>query len=431
MSRHYLFVTWDGAGSVPPELSVAGELVARGHRVSILADPTIGAEAGAIGADFRPWTEAPHIVSRRPEDDMLRDYEAKSPPQLIARLCERLIATPAGVQAAETTAAIRELGPDAVVASGLLVGPQIAAEAAGLPLFGLMGNIYPMPAPGLPPFGTGWRPGRGSLGRARDAAMARIGKRLWDRGLPVVNEARAGLGLGPLTTLWEQLDHAERILLLTSARFDFSGELPANVRYVGPRLDDPEWVEPWDPPAGDDPLVLVALSSGPQDQLTLLRKVIDALAGMPVRGVVTTGNAIDPADVPAPSHVQVLRSAPHNQVLEQAAAVITHGGHGTVVKTLAAGVPQLVVPMGRDQLDNAARVTARGAGRRVKASAKPAAIATALRRVVDDPGYRSAAERLGAALRADAESGDAIRELERFWDGASSPTDDLRPIARK
>jgi UDP:flavonoid glycosyltransferase YjiC (YdhE family) len=159
MSRHYLFVTWDGAGSVPPELSVARELVARGHRVSILADPTIGAEAGAIGADFRPWSEAPHIVSRRPEDDMLRDYEAKSPPQLIARLCERLIATPAGVQAAETTAAIRELGPDAVVASGLLVGPQIAAEAAGLPLFGLMGNIYPMPAPGLPPFGTGWRPG--------------------------------------------------------------------------------------------------------------------------------------------------------------------------------------------------------------------------------------------------------------------------------
>jgi UDP:flavonoid glycosyltransferase YjiC (YdhE family) len=430
MSRHYLFVTWDGAGSVPPELSVARELVSRGHRVSFLADPTIRAEAEAIGADFRPWREAPHIVSRRPEDDILRDYEAGSPPKLIARLCERLIARPAGVQAAETVAAIRELGPDIVVSSGLLIGPQMAAEAEGLPVFALMGNIYPMPAPGLPPFGTGWRPARGPLGRARDVVMSRIGRRLWDRSLPVVNEARAGLGLTPLATLWEQLDHAERVLLLTSVDFDFPGKLPANVRYVGPRLDDPEWVEPWQPPVGDDPLVLVSLSSGSQDQLALLRKVVEALAGMAVRGVVTTGNAIDPIDVPARPHLQVLRSAPHNQVLEQAAAVITHGGHGTVVKALTAGVPQLIVPMGRDQLDNATRVTARGAGIRVKLNTKPAAIAAALRRLLDDPAYRSAAESLGATLRADAESGDAIRELERLGDGSSSLNDELRPLAR-
>jgi UDP:flavonoid glycosyltransferase YjiC (YdhE family) len=421
MSSHYLFATWDGAGSVPPELSVARELIDRGHRVTVLADPTIRGEAEAIGAGFRPWREAPHIVSRRSEDDMLRDYEAKTPSQLIARLCERLIATPAAVQAAETSAAIDELRPDAVVSSGLLVGPQIAAEADGLPAFALMGNIYPMPAPGLPPFGTGWRPARGPLGRTRDAAMARIGRRLWDRGLPAVNAARAERGLAPLATLWEQLDHAERVLLLTSDQFDFPGELPANVRYVGPRLDDPEWVEPWQAPAGHDPLVLVSLSSGPQDQLELLRKVVSALAELPVRGVVTTGNAIDPTDVPAPAHIQVVRSAPHARILEEAAAVITHGGHGTVIKTLAAGVPQLVVPMGRDQLDNATRVTARGAGVKVKPSAKPAAIAAALRKLLGGPAYRSGAEKLGEKVRADAESGAAIRELERLRDG--SPTE--------
>jgi UDP:flavonoid glycosyltransferase YjiC (YdhE family) len=426
MSRHYLFVTWDGAGSVPPELSVARELIARGHRVSVLADPTIRAEAEAVGADFRPWREAPHIVSRRPEDVLMRDYDVGSPSKLIALMCDKLIATPAGVQAGETTAAIRELRPDAIVASGLLVGPQIAGEAQGLPVFGLMGNIYPMPARGLPPFGTGWRPGRGPLGRARDAAMARIGRGWWDRGLPAVNQARTDLGLAPLATLWEQLDHAERILVLTSAHFDFAGELPANVRYVGPRLDDPEWVEPWQAPPGDDPLVLVSLSSGPQDQLALLRKVVDALARMPVRGVVTTGNSIDPADVPAPPHVQVLRSAPHALVLEEAAAVISHGGHGTVVKALAAGLPQLILPMGRDQRDNATRVTVRGAGSQVKPSAKPAAIAAALRGVLDDPAYRSAAERLGALLRADSKSGEAIRELERLEDETPAPSAEVR-----
>ena len=428
MSKHYLFVMWDGAGSVPPEISVARELISRGHRVSVLADPTVRAEAEAVGAGFRSWREAPHITSRRPEGDMIRDYEAKSPPQMIARLTERLIARPAGVQASETVAAIRELRPDAVVSSGLLIGPQMAGEAEGLPVFALMGNIYPFPAPGLPPFGTGWRPARGPLGRGRDAAMARVGKHLWNRALPEVNAARAGLGLEPLDSMWDQLDRAERVLLLTSQSFDFPGRLPANIRYVGPRLDDPEWVEPWAAPPGDAPLVLVSLSSGSQDQLGLLRKIAAVLGTMPVRGVVTTGNAIDPADVPAPDNVQVVRSAPHNRVLEQAAAVITHGGHGTVVKTLAAGVPQLVVPMGRDQLDDASRVAARGAGLRLKPSAKPARIAAALRRLLDEPAYRAAAERLGADLRTDAASGDAVRELEKLGATTARPTDELAHV---
>jgi UDP:flavonoid glycosyltransferase YjiC (YdhE family) len=412
MSQHYLFVTWDGAGSVPPEISVARDLVARGHRVTMLGDPTIRTEAEAVGAEFRPWREAPHITSRRPEGDMIRDYEAKSPPQLIARLTERLIARPAAAQAAETVSAIRELDPDVLVSSGLLIGPQMAGEAEGLPVVALMGNIYPFPAPGLPPFGTGWRPARGALGRARDAAMSRLGKRLWNRALPDVNAARAGLGLGPVDSMWDQLDNAEKVLVLSSPSFDFPARLPENTRYVGPRLDDPEWVEPWEPPPGDDPLVLVSLSSGSQDQLGLLRSIVAALATMPVRGVVTTGNALDPSDVPSPAHVQVVRSAPHNRVLERASAVVTHGGHGTVVKTLAAGVPQLVIPMGRDQLDNATRVTARGAGVQLKPRATPAKIAAALGRVLDDPSYREAAGRLGAQLRMDAASGDAVRELE-------------------
>jgi UDP:flavonoid glycosyltransferase YjiC (YdhE family) len=55
MSRHYLFTLWDGAGTVPPELSVARALIQRGHRVTVLGDPTIEAEARAAGADFRPW----------------------------------------------------------------------------------------------------------------------------------------------------------------------------------------------------------------------------------------------------------------------------------------------------------------------------------------------------------------------------------------
>jgi UDP:flavonoid glycosyltransferase YjiC (YdhE family) len=146
----------------------------------------------------------------------------------------------------------------------------------------------------------------------------------------------------------------------------------------------------------------------------VLRRIAAALGELPVRAVVTTGNAIDPADVPAPANVQVVRSAPHSAILPHAAAVVTHGGHGTVVKALAAGVPLLVLPMGRDQLDNAARVVAQGAGLQLKPGAGSAAIAAGVRRLLDEPAHREAAGRLGALLREDARRDDAVRELEEL-----------------
>jgi UDP:flavonoid glycosyltransferase YjiC (YdhE family) len=410
---HFLFTLWDGAGSLPPELSVARALVDRGHRVSVLADPTAEREALAAGADFRPWRDAPHLRSRRPEDDVLRDYEARTPPQLIARLSERLICTPSAVQAAEATRAIEALRPDALVSSSMLLGPQVAGEAAGLPVTALMPNIYFLPVPGRPPFGTGWHPARGPIGRARDRAVTALGGRAWSKGLEPLNATRADFGLAPLAHVWEQLDHARRVLVLSSRAFDDPSPLPPNVRYAGARLGDPAWVEPWEPPAGDAPLVLVSLSSGAQDQLAVLRRIVAGVAALPVRAVVTTGHAIDPEEVPAPAHIQVLRSAPHSQVLAQASAVVTHGGHGTVLRSLAAGVPALVLPMGRDQLDNAARVVARGAGLRLKPSARPAAIAAAVRRLLDEPRHREGAGRVAERLRDEARRDEAADDLER------------------
>jgi MGT family glycosyltransferase len=202
------------------------------------------------------------------------------------------------------------------------------------------------------------------------------------------------------------------VLVLTSPSFDFPAQLPANVRYAGPRFDDPAWVEPWQAPPGDAPLVLVSLTTGYMDQLGVLRRIVEGVGGLHVRAVVTTGNAIDPADVPAPANVQVLRSAPHGAILEEASAVVTHGGHGTVIKALAAGVPALVLPMGRDQLDNAARVVARGAGLRLKPSASSGAIAAAVRRLLDEPEHREGARRLGAKLRAETQRDLAADEIE-------------------
>ena len=85
----------------------------------------------------------------------------------------------------------------------------------------------------------------------------------------------------------------------------------------------------------------------------------------------------------------------------------------------AAGVPLVVLPHGRDQADNAVRVSERGAGVTLERDAGPAAIASAVRTVLDDPGYREAAGRLGAAIRRDAAGSTLVDELEAVTGGFS------------
>ena len=415
-ARRYLVALVDAGGNVPPELGAVRRLVERGHAVTVLAEDATEPEVRAAGARFRRWHRAPNRPDRSPESDPSRDWECRNPWKLIERLIETQLVGPAGRYADDVDDAIARTRPDLVVCSMFALGAMIAAESAGIPFDVLFPNIYLLPAEGMPPFGLGWRPARGPLGRTRDRLVGGFSQRLWNRkGLERLNALRAGRGLPPLAHLWDQVHRARRELVMTSPDFDFPATMPAGVRYVGPVLDDPAWADQlWTPPPGDDPLVLVAMSSTFQDQLGCLQRIVVALGSLTVRGLVTTGQALDPARLRAPANVTVLASAPHRQVLEHAAVVVTHGGHGTVMKALAAGVPMLVLHHGRDQADNAARITARGAGIELGRTASPTAIADAVRRVLEDPSYRESAHRLGEAIRRDAASGALVRELEEL-----------------
>jgi len=414
--HNYLFALVDGGGNVPPELSAARRLVGRGHAVTVLAEDSIAPDVRSSGAVLRRWQRAPNRPDRKPGNDPSRDWECTYPWQLVDRLNETLIVGPAERYAQDVSHAIEATSPDLVVCSMFCVGAMIAAEQAGVPFDVLFTTIYPLPAEGIPPFGIGLRPARTFIGRWRDRTLNALAERLWDRGLRRLNALRSQHGLPPLAHVLDQLRSARRQLVQTSADFDFPGTLPPNARYVGPVLDDPAWAgnASWTPPPGQGPLVLVAMSSTFQDQIASLQRVVDALSTLPVRGVVTTGPALDPAALRPHANVTVVPSAPHRQVLQHAALVVTHGGHGTVIKTLAAGVPMVVLPHGRDQADSAARVAARGAGVVLKRSAEPAAIANVVGRILRDDSYRVAAQQLGQAVCRDARGDALIRELEEI-----------------
>jgi MGT family glycosyltransferase len=412
--RRFLFVLWEGGGNVPIQLGLARALVERGHDVRVLTEDSLIADVAAAGCRFEPFVEAPNRATRN--EDLVGDSEARTPLGAFARARDRVMMGPAAAYARDTRAAIERAPVDAIASDYMLFGPPIAAESAGVPTALLVHNVYMVPERGKPAPGPGFLPARGRLGRARDRVANPAFLALFNRGLPAVNRARAEHGVAPLRHILDQLSHVELVLVLTSESFDFHGDAhPQHVRYVGPVLTDPEWVSEWHSPWLEDdtrPLVVVSLSSTYMAQERVLARAIEGLGRLDARVLVTTGPAIDPASLPAAPNAVVLRSAPHTKLFPEAAVVVTHAGMGTVTRALAAGVPLVCLPMGRDQLDVAARVVHARAGVRLRPSAKPAVIAAAVERVIREPDFRNAAQRIGARLVADAAAQQGIAELE-------------------
>jgi len=416
-ARSYLFVTFEGGGNVPPVLGVAQRLAIRGHDVRVLTEPCLRAAVEEAGARFVPFTR--HFTREDRTEDLIGDSAARTPIGALKRTFENLVFGPARIVAEETRRTMEGERPDVVVVDALMPGALVAAEAAVVPRVVLFHMPEYLPGPGRPAAGPGFLPRADLAGRVRDGVMTRLFFRQVAPHLPSFNDARRALGLAPLRTARElvgQFHAADLRLIQTSEAFDFPiTPSPPNVRYVGPVLDDPDWSGDWRSPWPESdarPLVVASLSSTFQDQRGPLRRIIAALGTLPVRGLVTLGPAMAGERFDVPENVVVVASAPHARVFPRAAAVVTHAGHGTVMRALAHGLPLLCLPMGRDQDDNAARVVARGAGLRLRPSASPPRIAAALRRLLDEPTFRTHAERLGAIIRDDVAADRAVEELE-------------------
>ncbi|APA95385.1 glycosyltransferase [Nocardia seriolae] len=381
MNHSYLVALTGSGGTVPPELGVVRRLVRRGHRVTVLAEESLADRVAATGARLRPRAGAGYARDTADEIDAER--------------------------------------PDLVLAAYFAVGAMVAAQACEVPFSVLIPGIYPLPVEGGPPPGTGFGRAHGPVGRLRDRVVGSLVQRRWDGELlPRLNALRADFGMERLAHYRDQAQLARRQLVLTSAAFDFPGQSPDGVRWVGPILDEPDWVRAadWTQTDGGEPLVLVALSTTFQRQTDCLQRIADALGLLPVRGVITTGPAVDPATITAPPNVSVLPAASHGELMRHASLVVTHGGHGTLMRAFAADLPVVVLPHGRDNADNAARVRAHHAGIVLPRTATPQRIARAVRHALRTPAHYRVAAELGRAIRHDARGDALLHELEPSHD---------------
>jgi len=411
-----LVAGWDSGGGVEAVQTVVRRAVARGHDVRVLGTEGLRGRFESTGAVFRRYQYAPDNDLRRPETDLVKDWQARNPLSLWMRIRDRLLIGPAREFCRDVLEELRRDAADVVVVDTMIPSALLGAEVAGVPAVVVMHGAYMVPRAEVPPLGTGFMPASGRLGRLRDRSAAAAAIAALRNGLPTLNRVRAELGLAPLRNALDLMGNADRVLVCSSPSYDFAPDsVPANVRYVGPQLDDTADETPGNPWAGPSgrPLVLVGLSSTVMRQERLLQRAADALGQLPVRGLVTTGPAADPALIAAPPNVTVAQWARHADILPHCSAVITHGGHGTVMKALIAGIPQVVVPLGRDQPDNAARVVYAGAGVRLRKNASARALRAAVARVIEDPRYRAGAARMASRLAAERDANLAVDELER------------------
>lgn len=292
---------------------------------------------------------------------------------------------------------IAELDPDLVVSDSITVCGGLAANLLGLPWVEL--NTHPLyrPSKGLPPIGSGLAPGTGLRGRLRDTVLRALSAKSWRDGLRQRSAARREIGLpaqdpGPVRRLIATLPALE------VPRPDW----PAEAVVVGPLHYEPT-TDVLCLPEGDGPVVVVAPSTATTGAVGLTELALTTLVPgevLPAGARVVVSRLGGPdAEVPPWAVVGLGRQ---DELLSQADLLICGGGHGTVAKSLLAGVPMVVVPGGGDQWEIANRLVRQGSAQLVR-PLTAAALGAAVQDVLATPSYRDAARRggAGAALVAD------------------------------
>jgi UDP:flavonoid glycosyltransferase YjiC (YdhE family) len=148
----------------------------------------------------------------------------------------------------------------------------------------------------------------------------------------------------------------------------------------------------------------------------VLSRAITEIAPLDVDILVAVGPEGEPAALgELPANVHVERFVAQSEVLPLVDLIVHHGGTGTVLGALEAGLPQLLLPQGADQFLNAEMLTTAGAVRALPNEVQqPGAIGEAVRALLGDCPERQAAAQLRdeiAAMPAPGEVVPALLEL--------------------
>jgi MGT family glycosyltransferase len=405
-----LAYTSPARGHLFPLVPILTELISRGHRADLCTLSSELDQLTTLGIGVQPIDPAIEAIE-------IEDWRKRS---LLGatKSVMRTFGARARLEGPDLALAIERDDPDALLIDVNCWGAAAIAEASGKPWAIYSPYLLPLASRDAPPFGLGLHPRKDRLGAIRDSLMRPFASATFDRmAMPSINSLRARQGLARLASYDELLARVPLLLALTAEGFEYPrSDWPANVRLVGAINWAPAQVAPsWLDELGD-PLVLVTCSTELQRDEQLIPA---ALEGLPAEGiaVIATSAAHDPSGFRAPAGSRVVRFLAHDPVLQRAACVVCHGGMGIVQKALAAGVPLVVVPAGRDQLETARRVEVAGAGVRLSPRRlTPQRLVSAVRTAIE---LRAGAERVSRAFASAGGARAAVDAIESIAAAAS------------
>jgi UDP:flavonoid glycosyltransferase YjiC (YdhE family) len=370
-----LFASTRGAGHFNPLIPFIEACLRGGHEVMVAGPPPLADAVERAGYPFWEGAEPPPeelgpVWARVPTVSR-EEAEAIVLGEIFGYLNVRAMLP-------SLSAACEQWRPDAVVREQAEFASAIAAERQGIPhaRLGVM------------------------LASAEETALTIAGSRLDEQEPGVTERIRAS----PYLTLFP-----------ASLEDPDGGGPPITHRFRDPAAGAstdalPDW---W--PGDERPLVYVSFGSvagGMPTAVGLFQNALEAAGELPARVLVTVGRELEVEALgPAPPNVRIESWVPQAEVLGQAGVVVGHGGSGTTLGTLAAGVPLVVVPLFADQPENARRVAEVGAGvavwpnpdappEPIRSSIDPAALRRAVEEVLGEPSYRRVAEGIAAEMAA-------------------------------
>lgn len=379
-------------GHALPFAGVLRELRRRGHRIVLR---TLAAEVGRM-RDLGFEADAIATDVAAVEFD---DWHARGVLANYRRMCDVFIER-GRREAPDFGELIERAKPDLVLTDVNTWGAAAVAERSGLPWVSLATYPPAVHSAGWPPYGPGLAPIAGPLGRVRDGLIRRT---VYDAAMrtttPLLNALRAEVaGLPPIASYDAMVRRAPVTLVTTAEPLEYRHtDWSPDLELVG----ETAWEAPAPAPAWLSevrrPIVLVATATDYQGDTSIVRAALAGLEYEPVTVVVTMAHSAR-LGLQMPANARIERFLPHGPILDRAAVAITHGGLGVTQKSLARGVPVVVVPFGRDQFEVAARVEHAGAGVRVPRSRlSPVTMRDAVRRA---RGMRDGVRAVAAGLAA-------------------------------
>jgi len=417
-SKRIVFATFGSLGDLHPYIAIARELNRRGHRPLIASFAEFREAVEAAGVEFAPMR--PDMAGFGDKTVIMQKLiDPWRGPELMVRtmFMPKLRESYQDLERASRDADLLVTHPLAFAGPLLAQKEGLRWASTALSPMTLFSAIDPPLFPAAP-----WMRWARRLGVAPYRLLFRIPRamvRRWERPL---REFRAELGL-PATDAISQFEgqHSPRLNLALFSRTLAAPQpdWPASTVVCGfPRYDG----APADASvqaelktflaSGEPPIVFGLGSSVVIVARDFWRAAIEAAQRLGQRAILLTG--MPPGSLGAvPPTVKAFHYLPYSAVFPHALAVVHSGGIGTLAQALAAGRPQLIVPVAFDQPDNARRAVKLGVARSIpfgKTSAN--ALVRELGRLLAAPDFNPRARAIGEEVTREDGASAACNALE-------------------